>query len=167
MCGESTSKLTLYTERLPLTWICQKKSLWKPAPYHERKIKSRRGFTYHLPENYLLREESSLFPIHLSVLQLKLKKLPSLAPCHLDVGRAERRAGLHNKQGARRTAEEPGTLCSTNFTGSNLKGISKHRVSGVGTTVKSTRKGGEEDAGGQPPPHPVNHRVWRKPRNTE
>lgn len=86
-----------------------------------------------------------MFPIHRSVLQHE--KLPSLALRYLDVGRAERRAGLHNKQQGRRTAEEPGTVSSTNFTGSNLKGIRKHRVSGVGTTLKSTRKGREEDAG--------------------
>lgn len=55
--------------------------------------------------------ESSLFLIHRSVLQLELKKLPSLALCSLDAGRAERRAGLHNKQGGKRTAEEPGTVC--------------------------------------------------------
>lgn len=89
--------------------------------------------------------ESSLFPIHRSVLQLELKKLPSLALCGLDAGRAERRAGLHNKQGGRRTAQPRSqelSVSSADFTGSNLKGIRKHRVRGVGTTIKSIRRRG-------------------------
>lgn len=34
------------------------------------------------------------------------------------------------------------SVSSADFTGSNLKGIRKHRVRGVGTTIKSTRRRG-------------------------